>query len=277
MDWLDYREKLGLGFSDEEKGKLFIVNMTNAFSYFNKNNQRPISEVSYFRFCSTTGTHLDTLVPYSRSAIDAVLRELKYHIGSFKEFLSYIVALINSLDSETGTLEKQELLDITKTTLNRSHIQFDILECDNSFYIFPKGVEAFDNALVSQVENWLKDYPKTQITWERALKDYSEAEEKDAGDVADQFRKALERFFQEFFGGEKNLENYKSEYGKYLKHNDIPAEIANNFEACLQLYTNFMNNYSSKHGSGAHLNVLEYIMYQTGNIIRLLITIKNSQ
>ena len=34
-----------------------------------------------------------------------------------------------------------------------------------------------------------------------------------------------------------------------------------------------MNNYA-KHHDKTSINVLEYIMYQTGNIIRLLITLK---
>ena len=33
MDWLDYREKLGIGFSDEEKGKLFIGKVQNFIYY----------------------------------------------------------------------------------------------------------------------------------------------------------------------------------------------------------------------------------------------------
>ena len=37
-----------------------------------------------------------------------------------------------------------------------------------------------------------------------------------------------------------------------------------------------MNNYA-KHHNKTSRNVLEYIMYQTGNIIRLLITLKQEE
>ena len=85
--------------------------------------------------------------------------------------------------------------------------------------------------------------------------------------------KHLKASFKCFFGSEKSLENYKSEYGAYLKQQGVPAEISNNFESILQAYTNYINNYA-KHHDRAGLNVLEYIMYQTGNIIRLLITLE---
>ena len=65
----------------------------------------------------------------------------------------------------------------------------------------------------------------------------------------------------------------KSEYGTYMKEKGVPPEVSNNLETLLQSYTNFMNGYA-KHHDKTDKNVLEYIMYQTGNIIRLLITLK---
>lgn len=44
----------------------------------------------------------------------------------------------------------------------------------------------------------------------------------------------------------------------------------------LQTYYNFMNGYA-KHHDKTELNVLEYLMYQTGNIIRLLVTLKQAE
>lgn len=97
-----------------------------------------------------------------------------------------------------------------------------------------------------------------------------------ASDIADKFRKTLENFFQEFFGGNKSLENYKNTYGTYLKSQGVPKEVSGNFETLLQAYTSFMNNYA-KHRDATSNRLLEYLMYQTGNIIRLLITLKQGE
>lgn len=58
-----------------------------------------------------------------------------------------------------------------------------------------------------------------------------------------------------------------------MKGKGVPVELSNNLEALLQAYTNFMNGYA-KHHSKTNKNLLEYIMYQTGNVMRLLITLK---
>ena len=74
----------------------------------------------------------------------------------------------------------------------------------------------------------------------------------------------------------KRSSPFKSIYGNYLFKAGIPKEIASNFETLLQTYCNFMNGYA-KHHDKTELNVLEYLMYQTGNIIRLLITLKQAE
>lgn len=126
---------------------------------------------------------------------------------------------------------------------------------------------------MSDVLLWLRNYPQTQKAWAKALKDYAEVSDATASETADNFRKALERFFQEFFQSNKSLENMKSEYGTYLSQKGVPAEIKNNLEPLLLAYTNYMNNYA-KHHDKTSKDVLEYLMYQTGNIIRLMITLK---
>lgn len=104
------------------------------------------------------------------------------------------------------------------------------------------------------------------------MREYAESNSQNASDVADLFRKALETFFKEFFHTDKSLENCKSEYGSYLKQKGVPKELAGNFETMLQSYTNYMNEYA-KHRDATSNTILEYIMYQTGNIIRLLLTL----
>lgn len=52
----------------------------------------------------------------------------------------------------------------------------------------------------------------------------------------------------------------------------VPVELRNNFEKLLESYTKYINNYA-KHHDKVSLNVLEYIMYQTANLIRLAITL----
>ena len=164
-------------------------------------------------------------------------------------------------------------MNFLKRSLDELNIQFEVFEDEDGVFIFPKGAKDLDDALVSEPLEWLNDYPVAHKALVKALKAYSSVTEDTASDVADLFRKALESFFQEFFISDKSLENLKSEYGTFLSDKGVPGEIKNNFEKLLELYTKYNNNYA-KHHDKTSLNVLEYIMYQTGSLIRLLITLK---
>ena len=276
MDWLDYREKLGIGFSDKEKVNFFTTSVINLINCLCDEGYFFVEEKEYFDFCYITGTSLkrNNTLTFQRVVIDI----LKSNVDSVENFLSYYMALVNVWDDEIEDrdIKKEELKAILLNASENAKIPLEIIKDKDGYFAFPKGVEEFDKALVSDNLRWLSGYPNSEKAWIKALKAYADKSGDNASDVADLFRKALETFFQEFFGGGKVLENYKNQYGIYLKGEGIPTEIANNFETNLQQYTNYMNNYA-KHRDATSNKALEYIMYQTGNIIRLLITLKDSK
>ena len=197
------------------------------------------------------------------------------------ELISKMIAFCNTYTPHQKTyqypikvVKSKDIFIFLQGTLQTLNISFELIKDSDGYFIFPKGAKELDEALVSQPLEWLKEYPLSHKAFIKALKDYTSATEEMASEVADSLRKALETFFQEFFGGNKSLENYKSGYGGFLKDHGIPAELANNFQTLLDSYTNYNNNYA-KHHDKASLNALEYLLYHTGNIIRLLITLKN--
>ena len=273
MDWIDYREKLGIGFNDESKVKYFFAKIFNILRDIEPTMDIQINDNEYFNFCNMTGTSMKHGAIYGEG-YGLILSTLESHSKNFSDFISYYIAFINcQKDSQYKKWTKKNFKNVICGVLEESHIPYDLIEEKGSYFIFPKGVTEFDNALVSDVLLWLKDYPLTERAWIKALKSYANTTEENASDTADMFRKALERFFQEFFKSEKTLENLKSEYGTYLSSKGIPTEIKNNFEKLLEAYTKYNNNYA-KHHDKVSKCVLEYIMYQTGSLIRLIITLK---
>lgn len=280
MDYIDYREKLGLAFDDKEKQIFF---MTRVFSYLTSNSSIEFLAKDEKEFCyqvSIKSWYEEQNPNFSmfNLSIDepSGLMKLAYYLdkrrNEFRDFLSMLVFFLNIYSGKKA--EKEKLWQDIRRILKDSHIQYDLLEDDGKVFIFPKGAKELDNALVSQPLEWLSDYPIARTSFVKALELYANSSDLNASNIADSFRKALETFFQKFFNSNKSLENLKCEYGKFLKSKAIPSEISNNFEKLLEQYTDFMNNYA-KHHDKTSKNVLEYIMYQTGNIIRLLITLKN--
>ena len=271
MKWLDYRQKLGISFCDRDKTDYVITNLLSYVRIAFSHVDGPFF-ISYI---------LDVGAPLRRQEFaidDDMMNEyrgkeifdiLMVHQEGLEDFLSYFIPLINRSDREERNNHKAFL----EKMLKNAYIPCEIVEDSDGFFIFPKGAKELDDALVSQPLEWLKQYPESEKAWIKALKSYADATKANASDVADLFRKTLETFFREFFKGNKSLENYKKDYGDYLKGQGIPAEISNNLETLLQAYTNFINNYA-KHRDATSDKVLEYLMYQTGNTMRLLITLE---
>lgn len=271
MDFIDYREKLGIGFNDRELENMFFNRIFNVLDDLDDMNNQ-ISTNEYFHFCRYTGYPMQHGIT-AGEGWGIILRILHKNISSVREFLPYYMFMINCQeDAEYKSWTKEKLKNLVRNCLLESHIPCEVYEENGSYFVFPKGAEELDKALVSEPLMWVKDYPNSHKAFVKALKAYSGATEENASDVADLFRKLLETFFQEFFKSDKSLENLKSEYGNFLGKKGVPGEIKNNFEKLLESYTNYNNNYA-KHHDKASLNVLEYIMYQTGNLIRLIITL----
>lgn len=279
MDYIDYREKLGLSFSDSDKQELFIKRIHTLLL---RKYQITFHEAEEIQFCYEIG--IKTWVERQKHVLGNVvnfdeptgMRKLFFYLDELQEnFIDFLAALVVFLNLFPCNSEiKKSLLENIELALRDSHIQYELLDDSGKTFIFPKGAKELDRALVSEPLEWLSSYQTSQKAFSKALELYANSSDSNASDVADAFRKSLETFFQEFFNSDKSLENLKSEYGQFLKNCNVPAEISNNFQSLLNSYALFMNNYA-KHHDKTSKNILEYIMYQTGNIIRLLITLNN--
>ena len=275
MDFIDYRKKLGIGFDDRELEIAFFHRMWNAIdNYYEMRNQMTINE--YYEFCMEVAYPINHAVENS-NVWHEVIRIFNSNNRTIREFLSYYIFFVNCQNdnqADSNRYTKEELINLVCNCLKNTHIPYELKKEENNYFIFPKGAEELDNALVSDVLIWLKEYPLSHKAFVKALKEYSKLTDDNISTVADLFRKALETFFKEFFDSSKSLENLKSEYGNYMKSKDIPNELRSNFETLLQSYTSFNNGYA-KHNDKSSKDALEYIMYQTGSLIRFIITLKD--
>lgn len=273
MEYLDYREKLGIGFNDEEKNKHFKNAIIN---YFENGAKVPFSRDSYVRFCSKIGYRVERenasfnlreLANQSKN-LQQLVEVFEAEKYSFKEFLCITIMLVNTYDEDEK--QKRELKNYVLEQLKKYKYNFEIIKDDDGIFVFPKGAKELDDALVSEPLEWLLDYPKAHSTFVRALKQYSNQEY--ARDVADNFRKAFEEFLQEFLGNERNLENNKIEICKFLGEHGADSNIGSMFQSLLNSYKN-LNDKIVKHNDRVDEKFLEFLMYQTGLFIRMIITI----
>lgn len=273
MNYLDYRKRLGIGFDNSQLASLFLKKMKNHLEITcdDASFENLLTPRMVFEYCNITGAEYEDMT--TSYGLESIIEDVTYE-SDIREFLAKYSVLLYLLKGHQQAY--QHFRNILQDNLREANIQYELLNDDDGVFVFPKGAPEMDAALVSEPLSWLSAYPRAHTAYVKALKEYSEATPNNASDIADKFRKTLETFFQEFFDCDKTLENCKGIYGGYLKSQNVPSEITGNFETLLQAYTNFMNGYA-KHHDKTSMNVLEYIMYQTGNIIRLLITLKQEE
>lgn len=279
MDYLDYREKLGVGFNDDLKFKHFKTKLFNILYCACVDTYSGCLEFEeYVCFCNLTATELDhrlTESCYATNRMRHCINTLEKHTSYLTEFLPYCMAFINSVKTEKGgNWKRKDFVEVTTNMMEQSHIPYELLEENGEYFIFPKGSPELDAALVSEPLEWLKDYPTAHKTYVTALKQYSDGIY--IRDVADNLRKALETFLQEFLKNEKNLETNKSEICKYLGEQGVDAGIAGLFQPLINAYKN-INDRIAKHNDAVDAKMLEFLLYQTGVLIRMVLEVKRSE
>ena len=148
------------------------------------------------------------------------------------------------------------------------------MEDQDGYFIFPKGAKELDDALISQPLEWLSQCPNARKTYIIALHQYADGIY--IRDVADNLRKALETFLQEFLGNDKNLESNKNEICKYLGQQGVDAGISGLFQPLINSYKN-VNDRIAKHNDRVDEKLLEFLLYQTGVLIRMVLSVKGME
>lgn len=274
MDWLDYRDALGIGFSDYDKTKFFLTKIFNYIDNDSDSTRNQIDEKEYGDFCNTTGSKFFPS-PYCGEGYSKILRVLNANSHSLQSFLAYYIAFLNcQKDNQNKSYRKEDYKNLLCNMLQESHIPYDIRVDKDGYFVFPKGAEELDAVLVSQPLEWLRDYPNAYETYCIALRQYADGIY--IRDVADNLRKALEAFLQEFLHNDKNLETNKNEICKYLGSQNVDAGIGGLFQPLINAYKN-INDRIAKHNGKVDKKMLEFLLYQTGVLIRMVLTVKQAE
>lgn len=266
MKWVDYREKLGIGFSDIQKSAILANKISNYLQY--DNAVSGYSKNDYYEFCSMTGLKYTT----SSNPRQLVAKKIETVNDSTSKIIAYYIAFVNSLTA-CSRATKERFVKVLETFLKEVGISYEVKWDDDGAFVFPKGAAELDDALVSEPLEWLSDYPKAHKTFVIALKQYSEGIY--IRDVADNLRKALEAFLQEFLENDKNLENNKTEICRYLGGQGVDPGISGLFQPLINAYKN-INDRIAKHNDAVDAKLLEFLLYQTGLLIRMVLVVKQS-
>ncbi len=271
MNFIDYSEKLKIGFNDVNKLQMLKNKISNILKRNVPHIYIDIDDI--FLFYQMLGCEFDDTF-YSDNLEYAVLVKLD-DAYSLKKYISIYIAFVNTFRNKPQIKysNRKYLCNMLTDTLIDLKIPFELKRDGKEYYLFPKGAEELDDTLVSQPLSWLEDYPTAHKTFVVALRQYADGVF--IRDVADNFRKSLEDFLKEFFSNTKNYSNNISEVGNFLKSAGLDSEITNIYVNLCKAYDT-LNNKVAKHNDMVEPIYLEFLMYQTGLFIRMLIVVKNS-
>lgn len=247
MDYISYLERLGLGFNDKEKQQIFLNKMYNVFSISKIAFPHKLESV----FASEIGLCFNPR--YSNDVLHQPVENFSNpwrYIGLFKEFgqrLAAIVSLINLFKKIDRVDDSDYLYQYLIYAFESSHIQYQVESDEDGIFVFPKGDPFLDEGEVMKPLFLLNNNPEAKKSYICALRMYNNLDDSNASNVADQLRKALESFFQDFFKSAKSLENLKSDYGRFLKGKGVSPELSVNLVNLLSPYAYFNNNNAKHH------------------------------
>lgn len=268
MKWVDYREKLGIGFSDNQKFKMLSAMLKN---YIKNVIGENYDEDMHLNYCQMVGEEYnDYMYPYQH------LSDSLDNCKSIEELVAKYIALYNTYPAgyrgySHNVVGRGKVLECLKESLERLNIKYEIFEDKDGIFIFPSGAKELDDALVSEPLDWLNEYPNARKTFTIALQQYSNGQY--IRDVADNLRKAFEEFLKEFFDNNNDLNKNKKEVETYLKEQNAAPQLITMLVSLISHYY-LLNNEVAKHNDKLDARYLEFLVYQTGVFIRMLIVVK---
>lgn len=268
MKWIDYREKLGIGFDDSQKFKMLCTILKNYVANVVGEN---FDENSYLNYCQMIGEeYLEYREPHE------YLHDSLERSSSIKELVAKYIAFCNTYSVEYNvysysTIGKEQILRYLKDSLEKINIKYEVIEDQDGTFIFPMGAKELDDVLVSEPLEWLKDYPNARKTFINAIRQYSNGQY--IRDAADNLRKAFEDFLKEFLQNSNDLNKNKKEVELYLKEQNAAPQLITMLVSLISHYY-LLNNEVAKHNDKIDSKYLEFLMYQTGVFIRMLIVVK---
>lgn len=168
--------------------------------------------------------------------------------------------------------EFNDLLDASPS------VQIRISKTKKGITVYPAGVRLMDEGLVNDNLTGLQDYPESLKAFEQALSIYLSGDKPKYRNLIDNLRVAIEQLLCKVLNNQKSLENQSKELDDWLEKHNVHKQIRNLYGQFLFGPYTALQNDVAKHGDEELLtDEIEYLIYQTGTFMRLIIQLCRSE
>ena len=221
--------------------------------------------------CSNNNDYDD----FSRTKLFRMLNSLDLNTKENYNLFMYFIEIV--LNYEYVHFEDEEINSFIiriAEVLKISNANVMVCKNGDNYELYPMNTEFLSGALIVDVLSWLDEFEQSKKSFAKAIR--IKRTESNYRGIIDELRLSIELLFKQLFKNEKSLENQTENIGRYFKENNISIEISNMYIKLMDLYTKFNNN-NAKHNDKIKEIEIDYMIYLTGNFIRLIVLIEKSK
>ena len=208
---------------------------------------------------------------HSRQEITEAINELEKFDNSIETISDkYPEDIISYLSCVSVNYDLYRVINNVLIFSNELNIRVTLQK--NRLQLLPEGAKLLDEQIVNQDLTWLAEHPLSLDYYQKSLQSYLMKAQDYVRNTLDNLRYSLEQLLKDILNNKKSLENNKNEILSWLTNEGIHVQIRNMVATLLSRYCEYMNDV--KHGEDYSADDVEFMIYQTGIFMRLLLQIE---
>lgn len=194
---------------------------------------------------------------------------------SLPDFLIVIQQLLWALEESKSWQRERFVATLERARQYSPGINFRIVRRGTTATLYPEGARELDNALVEEPLHWLAEYPKVAEPFEQALRIVLAKDSEKYRNAFDNLRWSMEQLLKAVLKNRKPLEKQGEALLPWLKQKGLHQQVVNMYVDLLRRFGQYQND-AVKHGDDWQPAELEFVMYVTGALMRLLLQAENT-
>ena len=139
----------------------------------------------------------------------------------------------------------------------------------------PNGDPFLDAMIIDCVLEGIERYPKADKPFRQALANFLRGDSAHYRNILDDLRFSLEQLLKSLLRNDKSLENQKDILGAWLKGKGVHVQIRSLYAHLANCFSQYQNN-AVKHAEDYSETEVEFMIYLTGTLMRLLLELEQT-
>lgn len=198
------------------------------------------------------------------------------NIQELAKIIQFFFWAIETKYDETSNMISEIIKQIRKISLLTPSASFVVHRRDKQVTIYPSGDKFLDQGIIDYTLSGLENYPEVAEHFEKALEIYLHGTTSQYRNLLDDLRFALEQLLKKVLGNKKSLEKQNSDLGSWLKEKGLHTYVRELYQTLLIHYQKYQND-AVKHNEAYSIDEVEFMIYLTGNFMRLLLQLERQK